>query len=85
MGSQSRTGRQEHQESRKLFYSTVFPRARTSIRDLIRAQADRSHVIAPDYQGFGNSDAPDPGADTYSFDGEISVGEGFRSIRFVRP
>jgi pimeloyl-ACP methyl ester carboxylesterase len=36
------------------------------------ALAPRFHVIAPDYQGFGNSDRPDPATYQYSFDA-ISV------------
>jgi pimeloyl-ACP methyl ester carboxylesterase len=37
-------------------------------RDLIPLLADHCHVIAPDYIGFGQSDAPDHAAFTYSFD-----------------
>jgi pimeloyl-ACP methyl ester carboxylesterase len=62
-----------------------FPSSSHQYRDLIGALSDRFHVIASDYRDFGNSGAPDPGADAYSFNGEMSVGEGFRSIRFVRP
>jgi pimeloyl-ACP methyl ester carboxylesterase len=37
-------------------------------RDLIRLLADRFHVIAPDYIGFGQSDAPSVEDFRYSFD-----------------
>ncbi len=37
-------------------------------RNLIPALADRYHVIAPDYPGFGHSDVPPVGEFTYSFD-----------------
>ena len=37
-------------------------------RDLIPQLADRFHVIAPDYIGFGYSDAPAASAFTYTFD-----------------
>lgn len=35
---------------------------------LMREIGDRYHMVAPDYPGFGNSAAPDPGQFTYSFD-----------------
>ncbi|MDH0865573.1 alpha/beta fold hydrolase [Mitsuaria sp. GD03876] len=35
---------------------------------LIPLLADRFHVIAPDYIGFGHSDAPSPSEFTYTFD-----------------
>jgi pimeloyl-ACP methyl ester carboxylesterase len=37
-------------------------------RNLIPALADRYHVIAPDYPGFGHSDAPSVGEFDYTFD-----------------
>src|SRR6202012_759968 len=37
-----------------------FPSSSHQYRNLIPALADRFHVIAPDYPGFGNSDMPDP-------------------------
>ena len=37
-------------------------------RNLIPALADRFHVIAPDYVGFGYSDAPDKSKFDYTFD-----------------
>lgn len=49
-----------------------FPASSHQYRDLVVALADRFHVIAPDYQGFGNSDAPDPAKYAYTFDA-ISV------------
>jgi nuclear transport factor 2 (NTF2) superfamily protein len=45
-----------------------FPSSSHMFRDLIPHLADRFHVIAPDYIGFGQSDAPDHAAFTYSFD-----------------
>lgn len=35
---------------------------------LMRRLGDRFHMIAPDYPGFGNSDAPPPGKFSYTFD-----------------
>nr|WP_232280958.1 alpha/beta fold hydrolase [Novosphingobium nitrogenifigens] len=45
-----------------------FPSSSHMYRDLIPALADRFHVIAPDYIGFGQSDAPAAGAFTYTFE-----------------
>lgn len=44
-----------------------FPTSSHMFRNLIPALADRYHVIAPDYPGFGQSDAPDHTKFTYSF------------------
>ncbi len=44
-----------------------FPASSHMFRDLIPLLADRFRVIAPDYIGFGQSDAPDHAAFTYSF------------------
>ena len=53
----------------KLVLLHGFPASSHQYRNLVPALADRFHVIAPDYQGFGNSDRPDPGAYAYTFDG----------------
>jgi pimeloyl-ACP methyl ester carboxylesterase len=66
---------------RKLFYREAgsrnartivllhgFPSSSHMFRDLIPKIADRVHVIAPDYPGFGYSDAPDPKEFKYTFD-----------------
>ena len=45
-----------------------FPSSSHMYRDLIPLLADRFHVIAPDYIGFGHSDAPSAGDFHYSFD-----------------
>jgi pimeloyl-ACP methyl ester carboxylesterase len=44
-----------------------FPSSSNMFRNLIPALADRYHVIAPDYPGFGHSDVPDRGQFRYSF------------------
>jgi pimeloyl-ACP methyl ester carboxylesterase len=44
-----------------------FPSSSSMFRNLIPALADRYHVIAPDYPGFGHSDAPDRSQFRYSF------------------
>ena len=45
-----------------------FPSSSFMFRTLIPLLADRFHVIAPDYIGFGQSDAPAADAFDYSFD-----------------
>jgi pimeloyl-ACP methyl ester carboxylesterase len=44
-----------------------FPTSSHMFRNLIPALADRYHVIAPDYPGFGESSAPDHKTFTYTF------------------
>jgi pimeloyl-ACP methyl ester carboxylesterase len=45
-----------------------FPTSSHMFRDLIPLLADRFHVIAPDYIGFGQSDAPPHTEFAYTFD-----------------
>jgi pimeloyl-ACP methyl ester carboxylesterase len=45
-----------------------FPSSSHMFRDLIPQLAAKFHVIAPDYLGFGYSDAPDVSAFDYTFD-----------------
>ena len=45
-----------------------FPSSSFMFRNLIPLLADRFHVIAPDYIGFGESDAPSATAFDYTFD-----------------
>jgi len=45
-----------------------FPTSSHMFRDLIPQLADKFHVIAPDYVGFGYSDAPSAGQFQYTFD-----------------
>jgi len=44
-----------------------FPSSSHMFRNLIPALADRYHVIAPDYPGFGHSDMPDRAQFRYTF------------------
>jgi pimeloyl-ACP methyl ester carboxylesterase len=50
-----------------------FPTSSHMFRNLIRALADRYHVIAPDLPGFGFSDAPDRKVFRYTFEKIASV------------
>jgi pimeloyl-ACP methyl ester carboxylesterase len=65
----------------KLVLLHGFPASSHQYRDLIPALADRFHVIAPDYQGFGNSDSPDPATYAYTFDALALTVEKFLSAK----
>jgi pimeloyl-ACP methyl ester carboxylesterase len=60
----------------KLLLLGGFPASSHQFRNLIPALADRFHVLAPDYPGFGNSDMPDPAAFAYTFDRLSEIIEG---------
>lgn len=57
-----------------------FPSAGHMFRDLIPKLADRFHVIAPDLPGFGQSDMPDRGAFSYTFDNVARVIDRFTEV-----
>ena len=65
----------------KLVLLHGFPSSSHQYRDLVRALADRFHVIAPDYPGFGLSDVPDPSQFAYTFDNIARVVGRFLSIK----
>jgi pimeloyl-ACP methyl ester carboxylesterase len=46
--------------SPKLVLLHGWPSSSHQYRNLLPALAQKFHVIAPDYPGFGNSDTPDP-------------------------
>src|SRR6476469_3697547 len=69
----------------KLVLLHGFPASSHQYRNLIPALADRFHVIAPDYPGFGNSDMPDPVKFAYTFDKTSEIIESFlRKVGFTR-
>jgi pimeloyl-ACP methyl ester carboxylesterase len=70
-----------HPANPKLVLLHGFPASSHQYRDLIRALADRFHVIAPDYPGFGHSDIPDPATYAYTFDGISEVIERFLALK----
>ncbi|HET9205070.1 MAG TPA: alpha/beta hydrolase [Burkholderiaceae bacterium] len=45
-----------------------FPASSFMYRELLERLADRFHLVAPDYPGFGHSDAPPPDRYDYTFD-----------------
>jgi pimeloyl-ACP methyl ester carboxylesterase len=50
-----------------------FPTSSHMFRDLIPRLADTYHVIAPDYPGFGFSEAPDRSAFPYTFENYANI------------
>lgn len=54
-----------------------FPSSSHMFRHLIPALADRWHVVAPDYPGFGASAFPDPQSFRYGFDSYAQLIERF--------
>ena len=54
-----------------------FPSSSRMYDELLVRLSDRYHLIAPDYPGFGNSDAPDPGTFAYTFDHLATLIEDF--------
>ncbi len=60
-----------------------FPTSSHMFRNLIPALADRYHVIAPDYPGFGNSAQPAIDDFDYSFDNLANVIEAFISRKGI--
>ena len=65
----------------KLVLLHGFPASSHQYRDLIPALADRFHLIAPDYPGFGLSDIPDPATFPYTFDRIAAVVERFLALK----
>jgi pimeloyl-ACP methyl ester carboxylesterase len=57
-----------------------FPTSSHMFRNLIRALADRYHVVAPDLPGFGFSDAPDRERFRYTFDNLAKVIDRFTQV-----
>jgi pimeloyl-ACP methyl ester carboxylesterase len=54
-----------------------FPTSSQMFRNLIPALADKYHVVAPDYPGFGNSSMPAPDKFDYTFDNLAHIVNGF--------
>jgi len=53
-----------------------FPTSSQMFRELIPRLADRYHVIAPDYPGYGYSQMPDRASFAYTFDNYASLVDG---------
>lgn len=62
-----------------------FPSSSRMFATLMPLLADRFRLVAPDYPGFGNSDAPPPDTFAYTFDHLARVMDGFtRAIGLTR-
>jgi pimeloyl-ACP methyl ester carboxylesterase len=71
--------------SPKLVLLHGFPASSHQYRDLLPALADKFHVLAMDYPGFGNSAMPDPATYPYTFDRTSEVVETFlKRMEFTR-
>ena len=60
-----------------------FPASSHMFRNLIPMLAHRYHVLAPDYPGFGYSDAPSPSEFEYSFDHIAALIDRFLELKGV--
>jgi pimeloyl-ACP methyl ester carboxylesterase len=54
-----------------------FPSSSRMFDTLMPLLADRYHLVAPDYPGFGNSEAPSPDQFSYTFDAIAEIVSGF--------
>ncbi|CAB3793233.1 Haloalkane dehalogenase [Paraburkholderia ultramafica] len=64
----------------KLLLLHGFPSSSHMFRDLIPKLADRSHIVAPDLPGFGQSDMPPRDRFAYTFDNIASVIDRFTEV-----
>ncbi len=58
-----------------------FPSSSRMFEPLLRRLSDKYHLVAPDYPGFGHSDAPDPSSFSYTFDRIAGVMDDFVKIK----
>jgi pimeloyl-ACP methyl ester carboxylesterase len=61
-----------------------YPSSSFMFRELIPLLADRYHLVAPDYPGFGYSDAPAPARFAYTFDHLADVTDDFAQALGLR-
>ena len=61
-----------------------FPTSSRMYQGLMPLLADRYHLVAPDYPGFGLSDAPPPDAFAYTFDHLTQVIDDFTRVLGLR-
>ena len=61
------------------------PSSSRMFEPLLTRLADRFHMIAPDYPGFGHSDAPTPREFTYTFDAIATVMDHFTAALNLSP
>jgi pimeloyl-ACP methyl ester carboxylesterase len=74
------------EDAPKLLLLGGFPSSSHQFRNLMPALADRFHLVAFDYPGFGNTDMPDPATWDYTFDRLASIVDGaLTKIGFTGP
>lgn len=61
-----------------------FPASSFMFRELMTQLADQFHLVAPDYPGFGYSDAPSPDQFPYTFDRLADIVEKFTELTGIR-
>ena len=61
-----------------------FPTSSHMFRDLIPALADKYHIVAPDYPGFGYSSAPSVDQFEYTFDNLADIMEKFVETKGIK-
>jgi len=61
-----------------------YPSSSRMFATLIPLLADRYHLVAPDYPGFGESDAPPPSEFAYTFDHLAKVVDDFTNVVGLR-
>jgi pimeloyl-ACP methyl ester carboxylesterase len=60
-----------------------FPSSSRMFQPLFERLSDKYHLIAPDYPGFGNSEAPDPATFAYTFDHIAAIVGDFLKLKGV--
>ena len=60
-----------------------FPSSSHMFRELIARLGDKYHVVAPDYPGFGYSDAPSPDQYAYTFDHLADTDDHFLDLKGI--
>ena len=58
----------------------AFPSSSRMYEPLLSRLGDRYHLVAPDYPGFGHSDAPSPAEFSYTFDRLAAVTDRFTQV-----
>src|SRR5947209_12425453 len=61
-----------------------FPSSSHMFRELIPRLSDKYHVLAPDYPGYGYSDAPSPERYAYTFDQLAATVDHFRDQKGIK-
>jgi len=71
------------QQAPTLLFLHGFPSSSRMYEPLFNRLGDVFHLVAPDYPGFGHSDAPDPTAFDYTFDNLAAAIERFTELLHI--